>query len=122
VLEAMPVRSLITSPADGQQLPSGTRTLDVRGHAWAGERRIREVWLSIDYGQSWLPTTLKEPVNRYAWQHWSAQVKVPTAGYYEIWARAVDSEGWSQPFAPANWNPQGYGANAYHRIAVLVHA
>jgi DMSO/TMAO reductase YedYZ molybdopterin-dependent catalytic subunit len=120
VLEAMPVRSLITSPADGQQLPSGTRTLDVRGHAWAGERRVREVWLSIDYGQSWLPTTLKEPVNRYAWQHWSAQVKVLTAGYYEIWTRPVDSAGWSQPFAPANWNPQGYGANAYHRIAVLV--
>ncbi|MGZ9021226.1 MAG: hypothetical protein ACXW3S_14990 [Rhodoplanes sp.] len=39
-----------------------------------------------------------------------------------MWARAVDSAGRSQPFAAANWNPQGYGANAYHRISVLVEA
>ena len=53
--------------------------------------------------------------------HRTANVKLPTQGY-EIWARAVDSSGKSQPFAAANWNPQGYGANAHHRVAVLVEA
>jgi hypothetical protein len=47
---------------------------------------------------------------------------LPTEGYYEIWARAVDSDGRSQPFAAPNWNPGGYGGNAYHRIAILVEA
>jgi hypothetical protein len=49
-------------------------------------------------------------------------VALPTEGYYEIWARAVDSEGKSQPFTAPNWNPGGYGGNAYHRIAILIEA
>jgi len=27
-----------------------------------------------------------------------------------------------QPHVAGNWNPQGYGANAMHRVAVLVSA
>jgi DMSO/TMAO reductase YedYZ molybdopterin-dependent catalytic subunit len=122
VLESMPVRSVITRPADGSKPPAGTRELDVRGHAWAGDLTVREVWLSIDFGQSWQAAELHAPVNPYAWQHWRARMKLPTQGYYEVWARAVDSAGKSQPFAAANWNPQGYGANAYHRISVLIEA
>jgi hypothetical protein len=34
----------------------------------------------------------------------------------------VDNDGRSQPFAAPNWNPGGYGGNAYHRIAILVEA
>ncbi len=122
VLESMPVRSVITSPADGSRPPAGTRALNVRGHAWAGDLAVREVWLSIDFGQTWQAAKLEAPANPFAWQHWAATVTLPTYGYYEIWARAVDSAGNSQPFAAANWNPQGYGANAYHRVAVLVEA
>jgi DMSO/TMAO reductase YedYZ molybdopterin-dependent catalytic subunit len=122
VLEAMPVRSIITSPDDGSKPPAGTRELNVRGHAWAGDLTVQQVWLSIDFGQSWQPAKLEAPANPFAWQHWTANIKLPTQGYYEIWARAVDSSGRSQPFAAANWNPQGYGANAYHRVAVLVEA
>jgi hypothetical protein len=122
VLESMPVKSLITSPADGARPPAGTRQLAVRGHAWAGDLAVAEMFLSIDFGQSWQRAELAAPVNRYAWQRWRATVELPTAGYYEIWARAVDGEGRSQPFAAPNWNPSGYGGNAYHRIAVLVEA
>jgi sulfite oxidase len=119
ILEGMPVKSLITSPADGTRLPAGLRELPVRGHAWAGELEAREVWTSIDFGQTWQAAELTAPVNRYAWQHWRTTVRLPTAGYYEIWARAVDTNGISQPFTAPNWNPGGYGGNAYHRIAVL---
>lgn len=122
VLESMPVRSLITSPADGSKLSAGTRELSVRGHAWAGDLTVKEVWLSHDFGQSWEPARLEAPINPFAWQHWTATVRLPTQGYYEVWARAVDSSGNSQPFTAPNWNPQGYGANAYHRVAVLVEA
>ena len=47
-------------------------------------------------------------------------VRLPSDGYYEIWTRATDSEGRMQPHVPTNWNPQGYGGNAMHRVAILV--
>lgn len=122
ILESMPVKSLITSPADGTRLAAGARELPLRGHAWAGDLEVREVWISIDFGQSWQAAELTAPANRFAWQHWSATARLPSAGYYEVWARAVDANGASQPFTAPNWNPGGYGGNAYHRIAVLAEA
>ena len=122
ILESMPVKSLITSPADGTRLPGGTREVQVRGHAWAGDLAVQEVWVTVDFGQSWQKAELTAPANRYAWQRWRASLQLPSEGYYEIWARAVDSEGRSQPFAAPNWNPGGYGGNAYHRIAILAEA
>ena len=50
------------------------------------------------------------------WQRWTASLTLPTQGYYEIWSRATDSDGRMQPHVAANWNPQGYGGNAFHRI------
>ena len=47
-------------------------------------------------------------------------VTLPSDGYFEVWYRATDSEGRMQPHAAANWNPQGYGSNPLHRVAVLV--
>ena len=45
---------------------------------------------------------------------------LPTAGYYEVWAKATDSKGVTQPFTASNWNPQGYGANPINHIRVFV--
>jgi DMSO/TMAO reductase YedYZ molybdopterin-dependent catalytic subunit len=120
ILESMPVRSIITSPANGTKLPAGTRTINLRGASWAGDFRVKRVDVSIDSGQSWQATKLAKPRNAYDWQRWTAAVKLPSDGYFEIWARATDSRGIMQPPVAANWNPQGYGANAMHRIAVLV--
>ena len=64
-------------------------------------------------------TVLNEQVNDYAWQNWRAKIAFPKAGYYEIWARATDSQGVSQPYAIA-WNPKGYLNNSMHRVAVIV--
>ena len=36
-LESMPVRSIITNPADGAKLPAGTREVKLRGASWAGD-------------------------------------------------------------------------------------
>ncbi|MBF0154019.1 MAG: sulfite oxidase [Magnetococcales bacterium] len=119
IITAMPVKSLITSPASGHKVDKAAKSVDVRGHAWAGENAVREVVLSIDFGATWSKTQLSDPVNKYAWQHWKARVAFPSEGYYEIWVRATDSEGHVQPFAMA-WNPGGYMNNAMHRIAVRV--
>ena len=58
--------------------------------------------------------------NRYGWRRWTATVELPSDGYYEIWVRATGEDGVAQPHIAGNWNPQGYGGNPMHRIAVLV--
>ena len=121
-MTSMPVRSVLTSHAHGTRLPAGTRALDLRGKAWAGDLTVAAQHVSVDFGQSWRAMDLAGPANRHAWQVWSGRVTLPSDGYFEIWYRATDSGGRMQPHAAANWNPQGYGANPISRVALLVGA
>src|SRR5215216_5040820 len=116
-LESMPVRSIITSPANGAKLAAGIRDLNLRGAAWAGDLTVKQVDISIDFGATWRPAKLTKPKNKYDWQRWTAAVRLPSDGYYELWARATDARGIMQPHVAGNWNPQGYGGNPMHRIA-----
>lgn len=120
ILESMPIRSIISSPANGTQLPAGTRELALRGAAWNGDHGVAAVHVSTDFGATWQEVDLAEPRNRYDWRRWTAAVELPTDGYYEVWVRATGENGVSQPHIAGNWNPQGYGGNQMHRIAVLV--
>jgi sulfite oxidase len=119
-LESMPARSIITSPANGTSFGRDVRELRLRGAAWAGDLTVGSVDVSVDYGASWQPATLAPQKNPYDWQRWSATVRVPSEGYYEIWTRATDERGTMQPHIAGNWNPQGYGANPMHRVAVRI--
>jgi hypothetical protein len=94
--------------------------LKVNGHAWAGDKTISAMHVSIDFGQTWQQVSLSKAVNRNAWQHWQGEVSFPQKGYYEVWARATDSEGLIQPMVIPGWNPKGYLNNACHRIAAQV--
>ena len=78
--------------------------------------------ISIDFGATWQKAKLRKPANRFAWQHWTARTTFPETGYYEVWARAVDDQGRSQPMVVPGWNPRGYLNNACHRIAVMATA
>ena len=120
ILESMPVRSIITNPMNGTRLASGTREIKLRGAAWAGDLEARRVDLSTDFGATWQQARLSPPRNRFDWRRWTATLRLPSDGYYEIWARATDSANKMQPHVAGNWNPQGYGGNPMHRIAVLV--
>jgi sulfite oxidase len=119
-LESMPIRSIITSPADVSALPAGTREIKLRGTAWAGDNTVKQVDVSTDFGATWTRANLGKPRNAYDWQRWTANVKVPSDGYYEIWTRGTDSRGAAQPHVAGNWNPQGYGGNPMHRVRVRV--
>ena len=118
IIQSMPVKSLITHPKTGIKTAPGT-AFEVRGHAWAGDLDVSAVDVSIDFGATWSPARLSRPANRYAWQHWRADMTLPEAGYYEVWARATDSEGRQQPPVTPGWNPKGYLNNMQHRIAVF---
>ena len=119
IIEGMPVKSLITSPKSGALINSGTK-FNIRGHAWAGEKEVMEVHCSTDFGMTWEKCTLSKPVNRLAWQHFSADIELKEKGYYEVWARATDTDGITQPMIVPGWNPKGYLNNACHRIAIKI--
>lgn len=119
IIESMPVKSLITSPKTGGIL-SIEKTLTVQGHAWAGDLEVSKVEVSVDFGATWKVCNLKPPANRLAWQQWSIDLSFDAEGYYEVWAKATDTQGKSQPMVLPGWNPKGYLNNACHRIALKV--
>lgn len=120
IMESMPVRGIITNPMNGTKLAAGTRSLNLRGAAWAGDLDVKEVHVSTNFGASWRKAAIAPIKNRFDWRRWTAKVALPQDGYYEVWVRATDTKGTMQPHIAGNWNPQGYGANPMHRIAVLV--
>lgn len=117
IIERMPIKSLITFPQNNLEINQLSQ--EIRGHAWVGERSVKEVELSIDFGATWQKAELKKAVNPGAWQHFAAKVTFSKKGFYQVWARATDSEGESQPFV-INWNPKGYLNNSMHNISLRV--
>jgi DMSO/TMAO reductase YedYZ molybdopterin-dependent catalytic subunit len=117
IIESMPVKSLISYPQSGITMTTG-KLFEVRGHAWAGDLEVSAVEVSLDFGASWQSAKLASPPNRLAWQRWQTRLALPAVGYYEVWVRATDSAGRSQPMLVPGWNPKGYLNNATHRIAV----
>lgn len=119
IIESMPVKSVITYPKSGAIIPD-KQVLDIRGHAWAGDSEVTEMYVSIDFGATWQKCNLAKPKNKFAWQQWSTKITFPIKGYYEVWAKAIDANGQSQPMVIPAWNPGGYLNNSCHRIAVKV--
>jgi DMSO/TMAO reductase YedYZ molybdopterin-dependent catalytic subunit len=119
IIESMPVKSIITYPKSGITHNLKDK-LSLRGHAWAGDFDVKNVYVSIDFGANWQLTKLEKPVNKFAWQHWKKEIVFPETGYYEVWVRAEDEYGNSQPVILPQWNPRGYLNNACHRIAISV--
>ncbi|MBR9776678.1 MAG: sulfite oxidase [Cytophagales bacterium] len=119
IIESMPVKSLISYPKSGAMI-APKQALEIRGHAWTGAKQITKVEYSIDFGATWHGCNLKQAANQYSWQHFTAKINFPEKGYYEVWAKATDNKGTSQPMVTPGWNPKGYLNNACHRIAIKV--
>ncbi len=91
----MEAKSLISSPSFGQRL-HGPGVYEIRGLAWSGRGRIRQVEVSADGGKSWALAALQDPVLpkcltrfRAAWQ-WDGRPAV-------LKSRATDETGYVQP-------------------------
>ena len=61
IIERMPVKSLITNPANGA---GEGRSIEVRGHAWSGDRTVASVDVSYDFGATWMSAELECPGRR----------------------------------------------------------
>jgi sulfite oxidase len=117
IIEAMPVKSYITSPADQGQIALAATV--VRGVAWAGEQRITRVEVSTDAGRTWKDARLSPKNLPYAWRLWNIEWTPPESGYFTVLSRATDSAGNVQPVT-ATWNPSGYLFNAIDQVGVTV--
>ena len=96
-------------------------SLNVAGVAFNdGESPIESVLVSTDLGRTWKAADLAVPDSRYAWYGWRTKVKL-AFGNRQIWARAFDRLGRSQPMeAASDWNPSGYTYNAIEKIDLIV--
>jgi sulfite oxidase len=111
--------SFIFNPQPGAVLRSGTQAFS--GVAFNdGAVRMEALLVSFDRGQSWRQATLEVRASRYAWYPWTIQAELHP-GKHEVWCRAVDMLGRSQPLDGAiYWNPNGYEWNGVHKIEVTV--
>ena len=119
VITALPVKSIIATPADHSTINPGAAALRVSGAAWAGASTVARVEISTDDGQSWQLAALGAEHARYAWRFWEFEWRPPQEGTYVIISRATDHRGRSQPLK-MQWNPGGYLWNAADRVRVTV--
>jgi len=114
VITDMPVRSVITSPADGFRIAADA-AIEIRGHAWSGHVPVDHVDVSIDGGTTWRRASLATAQDPFAWRRFTIALDAPR-GPVSILARATDVQGHSQPLGSAPWNPRGYCNNAVHEV------
>lgn len=118
-VEAMVVKSLVTSPQQGATLRGGD--VMVQGVAWTGEGRIVKVEVSTDEGRTWEPARLVGDELPYAWRQWHFLWRSAGPGPGTILCRAADDRGQMQPMA-SPWNPGGFLWNGVDRVQVQVTA
>lgn len=115
------IMSVLFAPMEGQTVKAGD--VELKGVAWNdGLVSIAEVRISLDKGQSWQTTEIDSTDGPYAWHHWSKHVKLD-AGAHEVWVRAIDAWGRSQPLdGLTTWNPGGWDWHGVDRASFQVAA
>jgi hypothetical protein len=115
----MRLKSVVLAPQPGDRVPAGQ--VKLQGVAFNdGQARIDSVLVSTDRGATWQQAKLEVPESPYAWYQWQAAVELPQ-GQQEVWARAVDALGRTQPLdGSVFWNPKGYTWNGVEKIKLSV--
>lgn len=117
VVTSLKLKSIITQPVQGEHLPPGR--VVVLGAAYAGEKEVERVDVSVDGGETWAQAEFIGPREPYAWRQWQYIWQADKSGSYRIMARATDDKGEQQPIN-AHWNVSGYGNNGIQEHAVNV--
>jgi DMSO/TMAO reductase YedYZ molybdopterin-dependent catalytic subunit len=109
--------SRIDRPLGLRPLRAG-RTHPVNGIAFAGDRGIERVELSVDGGRRWMDATIDFHASRLTWALWSFEWEPREPGAYELVVRATDGGGRPQTGTREGIAPDG--ATGLHRIPVRV--
>lgn len=90
----------------------------VAGIAFAGDRGIERVEVSVDGGRTWENATLKDPLSGSTWVIWALEWLPTRSGGTKIMVRAVDKTGKVQTAVVKPPFPDG--ATGYHVIDIEV--
>jgi hypothetical protein len=92
-------------------------TVALAGRAWSGAgAAITRVEVAVD--GTWRDANIEPQSSRFAWQGWRWDWEA-SPGEHELACRATDATGATQPLEP-EWNTNGMGNNAVHRVCVTV--
>ncbi|RTH38282.1 molybdopterin-binding oxidoreductase [Thermus scotoductus] len=108
--------SRIDWPPPGASLRVG-EALEVRGIAFAGEKPVLAVEVSVDGGKGWERAELLPAPGPYAWRLWRYLWRPEAPGRQALLVRAWTREG---PQDPTPRDPLPDGATGLHRVEVVV--
>ena len=115
VITSLRVKSLITHPVAGSEVPA--RPTTIRGFAWGGESEVSKVEVSTDGGSHWDQAQLDEQQSPYAWREFTYDWNPASSKATILMVRATDENGNMQSSTPS-WNPGGYLRNVIHAVSL----
>ncbi len=122
-------RSMIVIPGDApvrrrfRGLGEATREIPrdktiIAGIAFAGDRGIEKVEVSVDGGKTWEKASIKDPLSNLTWVIWAAEWTPTQTGPHKIIVRATDGKGRVQEARVTPPFPEG--ATGYHVLEIKV--
>ena len=108
--------SRVDVPRGGSVIPP--QNTSVGGVAFAGDRRVTKVEVSLDGGNTWQPAEVTTALSPYTWVLWTRMWDAPSPNRYTVAVRATDGTGETQTAVVKGSLPDG--ASGYHRIMVTV--
>jgi DMSO/TMAO reductase YedYZ molybdopterin-dependent catalytic subunit len=94
------------------------QTVEIGGIAFAGDRGIQKVEISVDGGLTWQVAKLEPALSQDSWVLWTLQWRPMLPGTYIIASRATDGTGTVQTSVAQSTVPNG--ATGYHKVKVQV--
>jgi len=92
--------------------------VELRGRAFAGDRGVQSVAISLDGGESWNPATIDYQGTRLTWAFWSYRWTPMATGDYLLVCKSTDQEGGVQTSEVRGTAPQG--ATGLHKVVARV--
>ena len=103
------LKSSIAFPSSESRLAVGSYR--VSGFAWAGERTVRAVRVSVDGGTKWNPASLEASSRPFTWVRWNYDWSAEP-GDFVLMSQAQDSTGKWQPLQRDRTRSDGYELNS----------
>jgi DMSO/TMAO reductase YedYZ molybdopterin-dependent catalytic subunit len=100
-----------------EELGSVKGEATVAGVAWAGDRGIDAVEVSLDGGSTWRRAVLRRQIARTTWRQWRLPWRPISSGKTAVQVRAIDGQGKVQDADKAPPHPSG--ASGYDQIEVV---
>lgn len=111
-------QAFISVPSTPQSLSQYGGSVMLGGVAFAGDRGISKVEVSVDGGSTWQEAILKPEISNLTWRLWAYDWHPSKPGSYYVYARATDGTGQLQTSAQTSNFPNG--ATGYAVISVTV--